>query len=75
MKHQEIIPHKPRAGSFERALKSGRLEPYWIDANGTNMCFMNIYGWTGGVKGNLPAERTNDLLDIINAETKTLHHK
>ena len=46
------------------AVRTGRLLIVCMDVEGTTLACATVYGWTGGSKGNVEAERTDDLLAI-----------
>ena len=50
---------------YKDAVKTGRLLIICMDVEGTTLACATIYGWTGGVKGSLEAERTDDLIAIV----------
>ncbi len=59
---------QPISEDFKDACKTGRVAAWWVDIVGINVLFIIIYGWTGAVKGNEAAARTNDLIGVIRNE-------
>ena len=49
---------------FKDAVKTGRLLIICMDVEGTTLTVATISGWTGGIKGSLEAERTDDFIAI-----------
>ena len=59
------MPMQPISDDFSDAYKTGRVAGWWVDVAGTNILIIVIYGWTGALKGNEAACRTNDLCGIV----------
>jgi hypothetical protein len=68
MKPLRPMKMQPISDDFKDAYKSGRAAAWWVDIGGVNVLFVVIYGWTGGLKGNEAAGRTDDLFGIIRNE-------
>ena len=50
---------------YRDALATGRCCIYCLDLEHSTIIIANIYGWTGAIKGNNAASRTDDLLTIV----------
>ena len=56
---------EPRTHAFKEAKATGRLGGYWLNADGSDILFISLYGWTAAGENQQNAERTDDIMCII----------
>jgi hypothetical protein len=62
------LPHKACTKAFEDAVATGRAAIHVLDTDGIMLMIAIVYGWTGGTKGSIACQRTDDLMAIIKEE-------
>eukprot|EP00973_Karenia_brevis_P024824 3420373-Karenia_brevis.AAC.1 len=56
----------PKTAQLASCMNNGRIQLLGLVLPNGSICYVvNIYGWTGGLEGNVAAMRTNDLLDAV----------
>ena len=68
----KTIPIAGASKDYQDAYEAGRAAIYACDLGAATLHISVIYGWTGGIKGSIACDRTDDLLSIVAQENQSL---